>query len=239
MQLLGKGGHEIIDELRTMMTKLRNRRIQHGYWDAINETSGCLPESRKGATMNMINNEIYIFGGFSRDTYNDLKVLNISHNHWREVHTQSRVLPDPRNCHTMINYGKKLVLFGGGGAYMPNLHMMPSYNDIWMFDTDKITWDKLEGSGIPPKKRLYHTASCLGSLMLIHGGYSSEGKITLSDFNLFDVEEHKWVKTRVIMNGKVIESSELYGMTLDSEDSDAPRLQTIGARKGHCLVTVF
>ena len=138
-----------------------------------------------------------------------------------------------------MNYGSKLVLFGGGGAYMPNLHMMPSYNDIWMFDTDRVSWDKLEGSGIPPKKRMYHTASNLGSLMLIHGGYSSEGKITLSDFTLFDIEVHKWIKTRVIMNGKVIESEAQYGTSIETEDSDAPRLQTIGARKGHCLVTVF
>ena len=196
----------MIDELRKNLASLRNKRIYHGYWDTISETSGCLPESRKGATMNVMNNEIYVFGGFSRDTYNDLKVLNVNQSHWREVHTHSRVIPDPRNAHTMVNYGNKLVLFGGGGAYMPNLHMMPSFNDIWTFDTEKILWEKLEGSGIPPKKRMYHTASCLGSLMLIHGGYSSEGKITLSDFNLFDIEVHKWVKTRVLMNGKVIES---------------------------------
>ena len=77
-KVLQQGGQDIVEELRTMLTHLRNRRIYHGYWDTINETSGCLPESRKGASMNMINNEIYIFGGFSRDTYNDLKVLNIN-----------------------------------------------------------------------------------------------------------------------------------------------------------------
>lgn len=59
--------------------------------------------------------------------------------------------------------------------------------------------------------------------MLIHGGYSSEGKITLGDFNLFDIELHKWIRTRVIMNGKVLESEAQYGSTIDSENSDAPR----------------
>ena len=75
-----------------------------------------------------------------------------------------------------------------------------------MFQSDNLNWTKLEGSGIPPKKRIYHTAATLGSLMLIHGGYSSEGKIVLGDFNIFDIEEIKWVRARVIMNGKVIES---------------------------------
>lgn len=158
--------------------------------------------------MNLVNSEIYVFGGFSRDIYNDLKVLSIRDNHWRDVHTESRVIPDPRNCHTMVNYGNKLVLFGGGGAYMPNLHMIPCFNDIWFYETDQNLWQKLEGSGIPPKKRMSHAASVLGSLMLIHGGYSCEGKITLADFNLFDIEVHKWIRTRIIMKGKVIESSE-------------------------------
>ena len=122
---------------------------------------------------------------------------------------------------------------------MPNLQMMPSFNDIWMFDTDRVIWSKLEGSGIPPKKRMYHTASILGSLMLIHGGYSSEGKITLSDFNLFDIEVNKWIKTRILMNGKVIESEAQYGTTIDSSDSDTPKLKSIGTRMGHNLATVF
>ena len=103
---------------------------------------------------------------------------------------------------------------------MQNLHMMPSFNDIWMFETDRMTWTKLEGSGIPPKKRMAHASAFLGSLMLIHGGYNNEGKIILDDFNLFDIEEHKWVRTRVIMNGKVIESDAQYGSTIDTEDSD-------------------
>jgi len=88
---------------------------------------------------------------------------------------------------------------------MPNLHMMPSFNDIWMFETTKNLWTKFEGSGIPPKKRMGHAAAALGSLLLIHGGYNCEGKIHLDDFNLFDVEDQKWVKTRVIMNGKEVE----------------------------------
>lgn len=79
----------------------------------------------------------------------------------------------------------------------------------------------------------------LGSLMLIHGGYSTEGRIQLDDFNLFDVEEQKWIKARVIMNGKVIESDAQYGSTIDTDDDDAQRLHTIGSRMGHCITTVF
>ena len=103
---------------------------------------------------------------------------------------------------------------------MPNLKMMPSYNDIWKFDTERTMWEKLEGSGIPPKKRMSHVMAMMGSLMLVHGGYNCESKLTLPDFQLFDIEETKWIKTRVMMNGKVIESEAGYGGTIDSEDSD-------------------
>lgn len=105
----------------------------------------------------------------------------------------------------MVTYNENLFLFGGGGAFIKNLHMRPSFNDIWMFDTRRCAWNKLEGSGIPPKKRMAHCSAMMGSLMLLHGGYNCEGKICLDDFNLFDVELHKWVKTRVIMNGKIVE----------------------------------
>lgn len=201
----------------------------------------------------MIKNQLYVFGGFARNTYNDLKIYDLTMNRWEAAKTEaSRVIPDPRVSHTMCTYNSKLILFGGAGAYLKNLHMMPSYNDIWeldtqfckfhtkqTFDTVSQTWTKLEGSGIPPKKRMGHVSAMLGSLMLIHGGYNSEGRIQLDDFNLFDVEDQKWIGARVIMNGKVIASDAQYGATIDTEDDDQPRVNTIGSRMGHCIATVF
>ena len=39
-----------------------------------------------------------------------------------------------------------------------------------------------------------HVSALYGCLMLIHGGYTTENKQTLSDFNLFDMEDRKWVE---------------------------------------------
>jgi hypothetical protein len=33
---------------------------------------------------------------------------------------------------------------------------------------------------------MYHAAGCLGGIMLVSGGYNTEAKVTLDDFNLFD-----------------------------------------------------
>ena len=115
--------------------------MYHGYWDCIHDVKGCLPEARKGCTINLVNNDLFVFGGFSRDTYNDIKVFDTVTSKWREVETSAmRVIPDHRVSHTMITYHNSLILFGGGGAYMANLHMMPSYNDIWKFETDLMVW---------------------------------------------------------------------------------------------------
>ena len=82
--------------------------------------------------------------------------------------------------------------------------------------------------------------------MLIHGGFNCEGKITLDDFCLFDIEAEAWVSTRVVnkQDGKVIESGALYGHHIgcSSDSSDVDYIRTkemIGPRKGHCLVAIF
>lgn len=59
--------------------------MYHGYWDMLIEERGTLPEARKGATMNQVNGELYVYGGFSRDTYSDLKVFNVTALRWRDI----------------------------------------------------------------------------------------------------------------------------------------------------------
>ena len=33
---------------------------------------------------------------------------------------------------------------------------------------------------------MHHAASCMGGLMLVVGGFNTEAKVVLDDFNLFD-----------------------------------------------------
>ena len=101
----------------------------------------------------------------------------------------------------MVEYDGNLALFGGGGEYMQKLKMRSSFNDIWVFDTKLLKWFKKEGSGIPPKKRMQHAATILGSLKMIHGGINTESKLVLDDFNLFDLDINRWVKVKITMDG--------------------------------------
>ena len=90
----------------------------------------------------------------------------------------------------------RLILFGGNAAYMPSLHITRSFNDVWLFDVASATWTEVAGRN-PPAKRTQHVSGLLGSIMLVHGGYNCEGKVTLNDFCLFDLDECKWIKTRI------------------------------------------
>jgi N-acetylneuraminic acid mutarotase len=39
-----------------------------------------------------------------------------------------------------------------------------------------------------------HAAAVIGGIMLVMGGFSSETKQTLDDFNLFDFQTNTWLK---------------------------------------------
>ena len=72
-------------ELKTMTEGLLQRSIFHGYWDCITDDKGSIPDSREGSAMAMVDNTIYLFGGFSREIYNDTRYYEIDNNVWGTV----------------------------------------------------------------------------------------------------------------------------------------------------------
>lgn len=54
----------------------------YGLWSIL-QANGSIPHSREGATATVIDNNLYIFGGFSRDLFNDIKILDMNHMRWR------------------------------------------------------------------------------------------------------------------------------------------------------------
>jgi N-acetylneuraminic acid mutarotase len=58
--------------------------MMYGIWSSL-DPSGSIPNSREGSTMGVIDNNLYIFGGFSSDIFSDLKVLDINHMKWRII----------------------------------------------------------------------------------------------------------------------------------------------------------
>lgn len=157
---------------------------------------GSMPDSREGTSACIIDNSLYLFGGFSRDIYNDMRVLDLNKLRWRLISLPYNK-PSERFNHSMIAYKNKLVLFGGAGSYIQSIKMRLNYNDIQVFDTQKECWldpPDIEGA---PRKRMSHSTSTLGCMMLVHGGFSTESRKVLDDFNLFDLKLMKWIDTKV------------------------------------------
>ena len=53
-----------------------------GLWEC-NYALGNMPHSREGGSGCLIGDDLYIFGGFSRDLFGDLRVLNTDINKWK------------------------------------------------------------------------------------------------------------------------------------------------------------
>lgn len=74
----------------------------------------------------------------------------------------------------MISYENKLVIFGGAGPYINSIKMRLSYNDVHIFDPIKENWLKEGDMEDSPLKRMSHSCSIIGSVMMIHGGFNTE-----------------------------------------------------------------
>ena len=84
-------------DLKTTTDILLARKLLHGYWDCITDAKGCLPDAREGTTMAMVGETVYVFGGFSRDIYNDTRMYNLDTKTWKGIHYEpGRRVPDKR-----------------------------------------------------------------------------------------------------------------------------------------------
>jgi len=121
-------------------------------------------------------------------------------------------IPQARTNHSMCLLEKdKIVIFGGAGPYMPSVELRISYNDVQIYDTQKRCWLNVPVGDKLPKKRMSHSSGIMGGIMLVHGGYNTEGKITLDDFNLYDFTLQEWVNCTASTNGILLESQAKFG----------------------------
>jgi len=118
-----------------------------------------------------VNEHLLLFGGFADLT---------TQNHTLLLHTsplgtdktakifQLRVrgdVPPPRERHTMSCIGKRIYIFGG---YNRSSDLY--YNTLYMFDTETLTYHRVEPRGEVPERRCGHTASIIDGRIWVFGG---------------------------------------------------------------------
>lgn len=66
---------EIILEYKASMEKLENKTMLKGLWDSSTQI-GSIPDSRESCCMVGIGKDIYMYGGYGRELFDDLRILN-------------------------------------------------------------------------------------------------------------------------------------------------------------------
>ncbi|KAK9871490.1 hypothetical protein WA026_012862 [Henosepilachna vigintioctopunctata] len=121
--------------------------------------------------------QLWVFGGEFTSVsqsqfyhYQDLWVFNLSTKKWEKIVAPNG--PSARSGHRMILLKKKIFVFGG---FHDNLRQFKYFNDVFVFDLENYSWNKVVASGICPSPR----SGCLmmplnDGRILIYGGYSKE-----------------------------------------------------------------
>lgn len=109
------------------------------YWQE-RQTEGHIPEAREGAAMVVINRRIFLFGGLSRELYNDIRMLRTDNWCWSQVNINegSELPPEPRLGHVMLPFKHKLVIYGGCGIFDKTLRIRQCFSRVHIFDTGNL-----------------------------------------------------------------------------------------------------
>lgn len=128
---------------------------------------------------------LYIFGG--RNSLNRLSssLFTIS----LSTRNVTKISPTTRPCKrigsSLVSYNNILVLFGG----KDNLGNF--LNDVWVFNTELMSWTLIAIQGNKPGKRSGHCAEVIENLMIVYGG--SGQNIYYSDMWIYNITKCHWI----------------------------------------------
>lgn len=236
----------MMKSLRTLTDSLYSQRLLQGYWDTIGATTGSHPDAREGHGMIMHKSQLYVFGGFARNLFNDVKVLDLANKHWTHLQRKEGAFwPKLRSHFSFCAYADNLYVFGGLGpslsdkdksessSAMENASPKDCYNQMLVFNTVTQTWRKIDPANINNvKKRYAHIGATGGCIMMVHGGRNSIQREVYSDFSAFDCIEQEWVPVTVnygrLAQGKFVE-----------DDPLVYKSREMGSRSHHSVIAVF
>ncbi|MEW5317519.1 MAG: hypothetical protein WDW38_008807 [Sanguina aurantia] len=176
--------------------------------------------ARSGATLSLVGDEIYLFGGtepVSGVCYNDLKVLDTATWTWKDIEVEG-LLPPPRHSHSSgCLAGTCLLVYGGAGYSGP-------LSDVWVFNTLTRSWSRPTVRGSHPAAREMHTGLMLDSTrMLVYGGRGANNKV-LCDVAILDATKMTWTQREPTPFARCAHSSVLISRPLASTQATPPSL---------------
>ncbi len=139
---------------------------------------------RYGHSNSSINNDVYLFGGNWKYSYqNDLQKFDIENEALEKVQTVGKP-PSPRRSHGSSVIGNILYVFGGYGDEEGTL------NDLHSFNSVSKQWSEIQVSSEKPFPRDGMSVFGFQDKLYLFGGYSNKG--ALNDFHVFDLKTKSW-----------------------------------------------
>jgi len=99
------------------MKRILNKNILTSFWRPLRKVVGVSPPTMEGASMVFHNNNLYVYGGFCTNLYNEMRTFDIHKKKWSIVKLENEFLeiPTARYGHSMVKYKDFLFTFGGAG----------------------------------------------------------------------------------------------------------------------------
>ncbi|ESO85378.1 hypothetical protein LOTGIDRAFT_205828 [Lottia gigantea] len=163
---------------------------------------GRIPGARDGHSSCLINNKMYIFGGFEEEIdrfNNEIHLFDFENMSWSYVKTCGQ--PSRwRDFHTAVGIDNIMYIFGGrsdeGGDIFTNHEIY--CNKIQTFNTITNTWSQLPVThGAIPSGRRSHSAFTYQGLMYIFGGYNGIYDQHYNDVYALDPVKMEWMEVKV------------------------------------------
>ena len=157
-----------------------------------------VPSDREGHTASVVGTAIFVFGGTWTDEEEATLYLNDLHRLDTTSLTWSRPLvggtaPIEREGHTAATIGTRIFVFGG--TWVDEEDNSIYLNDLYILQTDGLTWEQPATGGEPPIPREGHTASVVRNQMVVFGGAGldcEERSINLHDLHVLDTDTMLW-----------------------------------------------
>ncbi|KAI1316449.1 hypothetical protein EDD11_009939, partial [Mortierella claussenii] len=142
------------------------------------------PKDLRAQTVSLVGESIYIFGGCDAKTcFNTLYIFDADTMHWSQPKTYGSIPPPCRAHSSTLVDSKRLYIFGGGDG--------PQYfNELYMLDTDTLTWTNPQTTGARPCRRRAHTTCVYNNHIFVFGG--GDGVQALNDTYQLDLATMHW-----------------------------------------------
>lgn len=165
------------------------------------DVDGQLPGARDGHSACVINNVMYIFGGYEdyvEKFSNEVHALDFNTMTWSLVRTQGKPARW-RDFHSATGIGDCMYIFGGrsdkAGPYHTNNELY--CHKLQVFNTKTCTWHEPVVVGHVPLGRRSHSAFLYQEKLYIFGGYNGIHDVHFADMYRFDPQTNHWSIVKV------------------------------------------